>query len=76
MTAIPAPTPTPTPTPAPTIDRFLDWAALRPNTSSLVAALVVGFTLWGALQPLPATAGGCAAPVIASVADISPATLV
>ena len=68
MTAIAAP--------APALDRLLDWAAERRNVSSAVAALVVGVSVWGALQPLPATAGGCAAPMIASVADISPASLV
>ena len=61
---------------AATLDRLLDRAAERRTASSLVGALVAGLSVWGALQPLPATAGGCVAPAIASVAEISPATLV
>ena len=56
-------------------DRFLDWAAQRPNVSSLAGAAIVGLSVWTALQPVPATAG-CVAPMIASVEAISPVVLV
>ena len=65
-----------TPTSAGTLDRFLDRAAERRTASSLAGALIAGLSVWAMLQPLPANAGGCVAPMIASVADISPATLV
>ena len=60
----------------PTLDRFLDWAAERRTATSLAGALIAGFSVWGAIQPLPATAGGCVAPMIASAAEIAPAQLV
>ena len=69
MTAIATPA-------APTLDRFLDWAAERRTASSLAGALIAGVSVWGMLQPMPATAGGCVAPMIADVGDISPALLV
>ena len=59
----------------PLADRFLDWAARRPNASAFAGAALVGFSLWTAMHPAPAFAG-CAAPTIASVEAISPAVLV
>lgn len=67
MTAIAAPTPT--------LDRFLDWAAQRRTASSLAGALVAGLSVWGMLQPVPASAG-CAAPTIAGIEAIDPSVLV
>lgn len=56
------------------VDRMLDWAAHRRTRVSAAVALVVGLSVWGALQPVHAA--GCAAPVIASAQAISPAVLV
>lgn len=60
----------------PALDRFLDWAAERRTAASVAGALIAGLSVWALLQPLPAHAGGCAAPTIASVDQISPAALV